>query len=135
MTMTVYGIFVQRLTKADRVWNRVCTYPEPPGLRRGDKALYAMLRAHGLICNGGVYHCVKDCLNAKELQAAMDGYRYFGLEQAAKVIKRAQRSAWTGRSEGAMDRAYDKIIHTDSVLVRIFEEHYAKHSEAYAPIS
>ena len=120
------------LTAAQRVWNRACDL-KPASSRPGDRALNAMLGAHGLICNGGVLHCV-DALRAIELRAAEAGYRYFGLPRVAALLEKARRGARTGRAEVALDRAYFEIVPTDQELVSRFEEHYREHAGAYAPV-
>src|SRR5947207_2524200 len=122
------------LKPADEVWNRAC-FHEPDASRPGDVALHALLKAHGMVMNGGVLHCV-EVLDENELDAAKRGYRYFGFNQLVDIIERA---AATPESEAAhveaeLDRAYAAIIPTDSVLVSRFEADFAKNPGAYGPV-
>jgi hypothetical protein len=71
-----------KLTEADLIWNRACTLLM---LRSGDRALAALLSFHGLAMNGGVLHAL-DCLNPKELEAAVSGYRFFGLNDVGDLL-------------------------------------------------
>src|SRR5688500_6092656 len=72
------------------VWNRAhwdgrgwtATYP-------GDRALADLLLAHGETFHGGVHHVI-EALSAKALAAALDGYRFFGLDAAAAALEDAR---------------------------------------------
>ena len=108
------------LTPMDQVWNRACdSFSEAP-LEAGDRALRDLLRAHGLICNGGVFH-VFDMLTAAQIEAAKSGYRFFGLDQVAELLSRARRlldeKNDLGDYETTMDAEYAKYIPEDSELV------------------
>src|SRR5947209_6651467 len=77
------------LTPADMIWNRACEEDAPRTLP-GDCALRAMLRAHNLVMNGGVFHAI-ECLSANYLSDAQDGYRLYGLEGVAFLLSRARQ--------------------------------------------
>ncbi len=73
------------LTKAQFIWDRACS----DGLNYllpGDRALAAILVFHGAVMNGGVLHAF-DCISQSEAAAAELGYRYFGLDDVADLIK------------------------------------------------
>lgn len=124
-----------RLTPADQVWNRACegggADPGP-----GDRALTALLYAHGMIMNGGVFH-VFETLETAELDAAKAGYRYFGLAGVAELIDRAGAipDGEKGPQEDLVDGEYLTAIGgSDAALGKHFEAHFAKHPEAYRPV-
>ena len=126
------------LTPPDLVWNRACeSFSEEP-LRTGDLALRDLIRAHGLICNGGVFHAF-DCLTAPQLEAAMSGYRFFGLDQAAKLLLQARKlpdeTDEVGDYEAAMDAEYAKYIPDDSELGDRFRRHFAAKPSDFAPLA
>ena len=70
------------------VWNRAALEDGGPTPAEGDLALAALLRAHGVVMNGGVDHAL-EVLSAAELRAALAGYRYFGFEQIALLLEDA----------------------------------------------
>jgi hypothetical protein len=80
-----------------------------------------MLRAHSLVCNGGVLHAVV-CLTADELRNAESGYRFYGFNAAASLLAHARVSVMAGDKKGAdedsLDRQYLRIIPDDEALVR-----------------
>ena len=122
---------MSELTTADRVWNRAAEYKarnEP-----GDAALSALLRAHGQVMNGGVLQCM-EILSNRELQEALDGYRYFGIE-VGPVFERAQRADDDAKDamEAELDQEYEHVA-DDDMLLAAFEAHYASHPEAYEPV-
>jgi hypothetical protein len=65
---------MHELSTADRVWNRAALDAGGSPPREGDRALAALLLAHGMIMNGGVDHAV-EALSAEEL-AAFDSVPY-----------------------------------------------------------
>jgi hypothetical protein len=93
-------------SKADLVWNRAC-FGGGSDLRAGDVALAALLRAHGMIMNGGVFH-VFETLDGPELADAEAGYRFFGLSGAAALLEYARRVPENQRGdlESAVDAEY-----------------------------
>jgi hypothetical protein len=122
---------MSELTAADRVWNRA-TRRSRQG-RPGDAALSALLRAHGLVMNGGVLHCI-ELLADEELREAIVGYRYFGVE-VDPVFQRAKaaRPEEIDELESRLAEQYARIT-DDGRLMTAFQAHYADHPEAYEPI-
>ena len=122
---------MSELTAADRVWNRA-TQRSRQG-RPGDAALSALLRAHGLVMNGGVLHCI-ELLSDEEVREVIAGYRYFGIE-VDPVFQRAKaaRPEEIDELESRLDEQYARIA-DDARLMAAFQAHYAEHPEAYEPI-
>ncbi len=123
------------LSETGQIWNRACfgTAVEP---RAGDMALAALIRAHGLMMNGGVFHAI-ETHSAVELREAIAGFRFFGLEAVAEFLERAYRTPRTdwGRLEGETDRKYGRLVPSDSFLSSAFERHFAVHRDLYSPLS
>jgi hypothetical protein len=67
---------------ADRVWNRAALEAGGPSPAKGDRALAALLLAHGLVMNGGVHHALR-CMQPAELMAAAEGFSFFSLADVA----------------------------------------------------
>jgi hypothetical protein len=119
------------------VWNRACSGGgDKP--REGDAALAALLTFHGAAMYGGVLHALES-LSADELQAAIRGYRYYGLSEVVDFLPKAAHLAATATEsemdnlEGRLDSEYHGHIPRDDVLVKRFEEHLSAHPEAFAP--
>src|SRR5262249_40402009 len=107
---------MHELTQAEMIWNRACG-EDPLRSLHGDRALADMLRAHGLVMNGGVLHAV-DCLTASELSDAEAGYRFYGLDAVATVLFRARRIVEAGGDlrdhDQDLDALYADMIPSDS---------------------
>src|SRR5262245_34395783 len=112
------------LTQADMVWNRACG-GDPLRLLPGDRALFDMLRAHGLVMNGGVLHAV-ECLAATEVSAAEAGYRLYGVDGIASLFDLARTILERGTGlevhEHRLDSRYADMIPSDSSLVERFKK-------------
>jgi hypothetical protein len=127
----------------DEVWNRACAEAGRPKAltASGDRALADMLLAHGLVMNGGVLHAV-ECLDEHERLAAVNGYRYFGLERAAAVIEDAAVRWRNGelaldeaeQLEMEADERYGQVVGDDDVLVQAFEATYRREPSRFAPL-
>lgn len=128
---------MEDLRPCDRVWNRAALEDGGAAPLEGDRALAAMLVAHGLIMNGGVLHAV-DCLEADEFEKACDGYEFFGLGGVAKQLREAVRlaveTAPMDALEAQFDRAYRKAVPDDAALAAVFGTHFERHPHAYAPL-
>jgi len=126
---------MSELTVASRVWNRAGELVGQPGPKVGDSQLSAMLLAHNITMNGGVLHCV-EALSTQELDAALDGYRYFGLNAGADIIETARTvlPAAALEAECKLDAAYAAAVPADSLIFAIFERHFQSHPEAYGAI-
>ena len=111
------------LTDADMIWNRACG-EDPLRVLPGDRALTDLLRAHGLVMNGGVLHAI-ECMSAQELSDAEAGYRYYGLDEVASLLLRARAVFTTddlGDHEQQLDGEYAHLIRSDDYLVERFEK-------------
>ncbi|MCY2925138.1 MAG: hypothetical protein NT031_06805 [Planctomycetota bacterium] len=97
-----------------------------------------MLRAHGMICNGGVFH-VFDTLTEAQIETAKAGYCFFGLGPVARLISRANllltgTAEELGDLEAALYAEYASYIPDDSELTSRFERHYAAKPADFAPL-
>lgn len=126
------------LTEADMIWNRACG-EDPLRSLPGDRALADLLRAHGLVMNGGVLHAV-EILTPSELSDAESGYRFYGLDGVAPLLSRARKLFETGddreleRQEQRLDRQYTVLIPSDSSLVECFEKRLQANPSNFAPL-
>lgn len=124
-------------TVADKIWNRACLAREE-ALRAGDSALKALLRFHGVAMNGGVLHSV-EFWSPEELATAQDGYRYFGFKVIAELISAAQEALCQGQDseplEEILEHEYTAEIPDDETLAKVFEAHYKRSPESYAPLA
>lgn len=123
------------LSEADIIWNRACG-EDPLRTLPGDRALADLLRAHGLVMNGGVLHAV-ECLTASELLDAEAGYRFYGLKEVASLLARAKTIFEMGHDleshEQQLDRQYAAMIASDTSLVERFEKRLKSHPSKYSP--
>ena len=125
------------MTAADQVWNRAATESggEVPG--PGDCALASLLCAHGLIMNGGVHHAL-ECLQPRELAAAIDGYAYFGLDDVAALLRGAASDPvlreWTDDTESVANGRYAKFVPDDDHLVNRFRVVFRERVNQFAPV-
>lgn len=117
------------------IWQRACG-AGPAAPRAGDTALMALLTFHGLVMNAGVLYAI-DCLSPHELDAARQGYRYFGFANVAGVIGAGQAAKAQGLDADlladTLEDAYAAII-ADEVVMQAFEAHYARQPADYAPV-
>jgi hypothetical protein len=126
----------KNMKETDLIWNRAC---EGGGAnpRNGDRALEALLKAHGLTMNGGVLHAV-ECLDAIKFADAKSGYCFFGLDSVADLMTRARLIFEAGQNlethESKLDQEYATLIPDDSALCARFEEHYKMKSSDFAPV-
>jgi len=122
------------MTPADLIWNRAC---EGGGANpcNGDRALAALLKAHGLAMNGGVLHAV-ECLSAPELADAESGYHYFGFGAVADLLARARKILEADQDlescESQLDNDYAALIPDDSSLVERFEQFHKTRPSEFA---
>jgi hypothetical protein len=124
------------MTTADLIWNRACAGggSDP---RAGDRALAALLIAHGLTMNGGVLHAV-ECLTPSEMSDAQSGYRFFGLDAVADLLSRARRVFEAdddlASQESLLDRQYAALVPNDSSVAERFEKHWRENPSDFAPL-
>jgi hypothetical protein len=131
-------------TDRDSIWNRAAMQGGGTSLRPGDRALADLLRFHSLSMNGGVLHG-DEVRSEDEVAAAIAGYRYFGLDQAAAAVEWLVAEASGVDLEGDLDAAerlevegdarYAAAGPTDATLVEAFERRYRAEPEAFAPVS
>jgi len=85
-------------------------------------------------------HHVIEALSAKELAAALDGYRFFGLDAAAAALEDARARPIeeivddddAARREDEVNQFYWAAL-PDDVLDRAFEERYRADPGAFEP--
>lgn len=137
-------LFAMQESLEDRIWNRACDLEiDRSTLRDGDRALAALLLAHGAAMNGGVWDML-DCLDEQELEEALAGYEYFGLGALRGVFveARAALDAYDDDAEPAdgaehpeavADRKYAQLVPDDEHLSRVFVEMYRASPDRFAP--
>lgn len=113
------------------VWNRAAMLSGGSSPREGDIALSALLRVHGLVMNGGVFHAL-EVVAEDELRASCAGFRYFGFGLVAEVLEAARREEWTAESEERVNGAYWKLV-DDHAIGASFRRHIVTNRELYAP--
>jgi len=131
------------LSEADRIWNRAAGQHGGPELADGDNALAALLSVHSLAMNGGLLHSVENH-SQDQIERAIAGYRYFGLDDAAAVVESVARRAAsidldtdgdaTERLEADADESYEAAVPDDSTLAASFEQLYERRPEAFSPL-
>ena len=109
---------------ADQVWNRAALESGGASPQAGDRALAALLLVHGLVMNGGVHHAL-ECVQPSELNAAVEGFSFFGLDDVAAFFHQSAIDpmlyAWTDENEVEANRRYAQMIPDESHLVSRFE--------------
>ena len=125
-------------TLADQIWNRACGFGVTTSvLGAGDLALEAMLSFHGVAMNGGVLHATA-CLDIAKLECASSGYRYFGLNEVADLLRgtsdRVSNSQDLNSLEVQLNEEYGRFIPDDSFLFKCFENFLIDKPAAFAPI-
>lgn len=102
-----------------------------PAPREGDAALAALLLLHGMAMNGGLDHAI-EVLGSENYALALNGFRYFGLEQAAAVLEQARDA--TEHQLEKLDAEYGAVVPSDSTLVHAFQVKLLSSPEAFAPV-
>jgi hypothetical protein len=119
-----------QLSRQDQVWNRACLESGGPSPLEGDEALASLLLAHGLAMNGGVVHALES-MSRCEIRAAIAGYTYFGLTQAAEVFKQVPDES--EETEEHLNRMYWVAVPSDETLAHAFRVKLLSTPEAFAP--
>lgn len=86
--------------------------------------------------NGGVFHATEFC-SARELREAKEGYQYFGLVEALKVILRSEALRKAAASLGDYERELDAAYYRaagDAVVEEHFKRSYEQNSDDYASV-
>lgn len=104
----------------------------------GDIALADLLRLHGRVMSAGVLDAVESAPE-QTVSAAVSGYRFFELGDAATVIDDAQSRLAESlevadQLESEADRRYSEAIPGDATIVEAFEARYARQPNLFASI-
>ncbi len=127
------------MATAENIWNRATLRGHRRELRRGDHALAALLQAHGLVMNGGVFHAI-EVMEKNEFENAIAGYQLFGLGTVENLLMRARQLLSEGQSaeieskEAKFDREYETLIPSDSFLFSAFERFLTTNPHDFAPL-
>ncbi len=100
------------------IWNRAALEAGGSDPREGDTALSALLLLHGMVMNGGVDHAL-EALNEAQYRSAVEGFRYFGLEEAAAVLEEAKDATELQLEQYTVQ--YGAIVPDDSTLTHAFQ--------------
>jgi len=112
-----------------RVWNRAAVESGGASPREGDRALAALLLAHGLVMNGGVHHALEG-LSSDELRAAVAGFDYFSLASVGRLLEVAQTL-----DEDEANRQYWEVIPDDDAIDRRFRVVFQSSPHVFAPLA
>lgn len=110
-----------------RVWNRAALESGGAEPREGDRALAALLLAHGLVMNGGVHHAV-EVLSEDEIRAAISGFGFFSLAAVGRLFEEAKTL-----DEEAANQRYWALIPDDEAIDRRFRVVFLSSPDAFAP--
>jgi hypothetical protein len=125
------------LTIADQIWNRAAMEGGGDSPGPGDRALASLLLLHGLAMNGGIHHAI-ECVSEEELSAAIDGFRYFGLEDMAQWLRSAPGDPllkeWTANTEAPAIFRYAEYVPSDAYLAERFEAVYRDRPSEFAAL-
>ena len=114
------------------VWNRAALEGGGSSPCEGDLALAGLLRAHGIVMNGGVDHAL-EVLSRAELMAAIAGYRYFGFDVVALLLEQAD--AVSASDAGVLNSSYWREISGDAAIAGAFRQKLLSLPDAFAPVS
>jgi hypothetical protein len=129
------------------VWNRATDCKGCEQLSRGDRALAALLLAHGHIMNGGVFDTIEniesedfaETIQRDAFDKALAGYEFFGLGAVSELLLRAREllraNADIESLEASMDSEYETIVPDDSFLFSAFERRCVSNPGDFAPCS
>lgn len=126
---------------ADEIWNRSAMNGGGPDPSRGDLALTAVLGLHSLAMSGGLLDAVER-VTPEQLAAAVEGYQWLGLDQAAEVVAMVRQEMDAGalddndRAEALEVRAddeYARAIPRDQTLIDAFRTRLAEVPDAFKP--
>jgi hypothetical protein len=123
------------------IWNRAAMERGGQSPLVGDIALAALLRLHSRAMSGGLLDAVETLASATDFNAAVDGYRFFGLGAVATVIEDV-RSQVTSEGydddaatalEADADLRYGELVVDDGVLFAAFQARLAADPEKFSP--
>ena len=119
-----------KLSRQAEIWNRACLESGGATPGPGDHALASLLLAHGFAMNGGVAHAL-ECLSESEIAAAVAGFTYFGLTEAAHMFQ--QIPDGSEETEDRLNRMYLAAVPSDETLARAFRIKLVATPEAFSP--
>ena len=132
-TLTAVSVF------EDEVWNRAALRRGGALPKPGDRALASVIGLHGLAMNGGVLDAVERS-SIEDFTAALEGYRFLGLDGAAAVLATVRSRVDAGLSqmdaealEATADSEYDQFIPDDESIFRAFAARLAMEPDLFAP--
>ena len=112
-----------------RVWNRAALESGGANPREGDRALAALLLAHGLVMNGGVHHAL-EVLSEEEIREAISGFGFFSLAPIGQLLKEAPTL-----DEEVANQRYWSFIPGDEAINRRFRVIFQSSPDAFAPLT
>jgi hypothetical protein len=124
----------------DAVWNRAAMEAGGNSPREGDLALAALLKFHSLAMSGGVLDAMEH-LDEEDLQRAVNGFRFFAVEEAAAFLADAT-SRWRSSEqsldvadqlEAEFDAGYDAVVPNDDALFAAFSRHFEGRPADFSP--
>lgn len=128
-------------THVDEIWSRALDLDSPAAATHpGDAALLTVLTFHGLVMNGGLLNAVELHLNddVYPVDAVVDAYRFFGLEDAAGAIDNAvleQRELHDDEDEDDAEERIDATYTLDDTDIEdALRVALANDPEVFAPV-
>jgi hypothetical protein len=106
--------------------------------RKGDAALSALLSIHSLAMSGGLLDAIERHSH-EEIEEALSGFRYFGLDDAAAVVVSiAEQAAGvdidTEQLEAEANDRYAVAVPDDETLAARFERVFRERRDDFAPL-
>src|SRR5262252_4498858 len=111
-----------------RVWNRAAVESGGATPREGDRALAALLYAHGLVMHGGVHHAL-EVLSLDEIRDAVSGFEFFSLAPVGRLLETAQTL-----DEDEANRLYWDVIPDDDAILSRFRALFHSSPQVFAPV-
>jgi hypothetical protein len=105
------------LSEEGRVWNRAALDSGGTNPREGDRALAALLYAHGMVMNGGVGHSL-EVLSAEEMREAIAGFRFFSMPEVADFLQGCLEQDPADIPDDADDQYAELVPDDDAIDVR-----------------
>ena len=103
-----------------------------PNPREGDRAIADLLIFDGLAANGGLGHACS-VLDQDELRAAIQGFRFFGIDDIAAFLERV--SGLPEEQQEEFNYKYYEIVNIGDPVFEKFEAYYEMNAHAFDPIS
>ncbi len=116
-------------TVVDKIWNRACLENGGSDPCDGDRSLADLLYFDSLVGNGGLGHGFDVC-SSIEIQAAIKGFRYFGLTEIAEFLVETEKY-----SEDVQESLSVKYYKFSEMIFDTFAKYYPSNPKAFAPIS